>query len=269
MKPSPARPAGWLGGKSSSDVSALTTYELRDDGVALLRLDRPEARNAMSTALLAELLGRVATAAADEAVRVLVFSTTSTVALSAGADVREQLDRAGHVARMELFSEFYDAVVTFPRPTVAVCVGNVVGGGAELAVGCDLRVGGANLGLRFPGGALGMPVGPARLVTLCGLAAAKYLLFTSRTVGAEEALRLGLVSETAPAEEAEEKALALAAEVAAHPPEAIARLKSMLHEWDGLEARSRTEGEAQVAHLREGADFPGVGSPYGAGPKDG
>src|SRR5690606_29694494 len=112
----------------------LTEYMLRDDGVALLRLDRPDARNAMNTALLNELLARIATAAADDGVRVLVFSTTSPQALSAGADVREQLDQAGHVARMELFAELYEAVVNFPRPTVAVCVGNAVGGGAELAI---------------------------------------------------------------------------------------------------------------------------------------
>lgn len=237
-------------------MSELTTYELRDDGVALLRLNRPDARNAMNTALLNELLARIEAAAADEAVRVLVFSTSSTVALSAGADVREELDRAGHVSRMELFSAFYEAVVSFSRPTIAVCVGNVVGGGAELAIGCDLRVAGDNLGLRFPGGALGMPVGPARLLTLAGLATAKYLLFSSRTVGAEEALRLGLVNEIAPVAEAEARALALAAEVAAHPPEALARLKRMLHEWDGLEERSEAEGEIQVSHLRDGAAFP-------------
>lgn len=237
-------------------MSALTTYELRDDGVALLRLDRPDARNAMNTELLGELLARLAAASADPQVRVLVFSTSSTRALSAGADVREEMDREGHIARMELFSDFYEAVVSFPRPTVAVCLGNVVGGGAELAVGCDLRVAGENLGLRFPGGALGMPVGPARLVTLCGLATAKYLLFSSRTVGADEALRLGLVNEVAPTEQAEERSLALATEVAAHPPESLTRLKAMLHEWDGLEDRSRREGEIQIEHLRSGAAFP-------------
>lgn len=234
----------------------LTSYELRPDGVAVLRLDRPEARNAMNGALLEELLERLTAARDDAAVRMLVVSTTSTTALSAGADVREQLDREAHVARMRLFSDFYDAIVGFPRPTLAVCVGNVVGGGAELAVGCDLRVAGSNLGLRFPGGALGMPVGPARLVTLCGLATAKYLLFSSRTIGAQEALRLGLVNEVAEPDQAEAAALELAAEVAAHPPESLARLKRMLHEWDGLEERSRAEGEAQIDHLRSGAPFP-------------
>ena len=91
-----------------------------------------------------------------------------------------------------------------------------------------------------------MPVGPARLVTLCGLAAAKYLLLSSRTVGADEALRWGLVNRVAPAAATEDAALELAAQVAAHPPEAVARLKRMLHEWDDVEGRSKVEGEGQV-----------------------
>ena len=141
--------------------------------------------------MLVELLEHLAVARGDEAVRVLVFSSADHLGLSAGADVREQLDDEGKVRRMQLFADLYDQVVDFPKPTIAACHGDVVGGGAEIAVACDMRVGGANLRMRFPGAALGVPVGPARLVTLCGLAAAKYLLLSSRTVGADEALRLG------------------------------------------------------------------------------
>src|ERR687892_865910 len=155
----------------------------------------------------------------------------------AGADVREQLDEDGRVARMRLFSLVYDVIAGFPKPTVAACHGACVGGGAEIAVACDLRVGGSNLRLRFPGGALGVPVGPARLVTLCGLSVAKYLLLTAKEVDAEMALRWGLVHKVAPAPATEDAALQLAAQVAEHPPEAVARLKRMLHDWDGVEDR--------------------------------
>jgi methylglutaconyl-CoA hydratase len=233
----------------------LTTYEVDEQGVAILRLDRPKARNAINSQMLAELLEHLAVARGDEAVRVLVISSTDHLGLSAGADVREQLDPAAHVARMELFSDLYDTIVAFPKPTVAACHGDVVGGGAEIAIACDMRVGGANLRMRFPGAALGMPVGPARLVTLCGLAAAKYLLLSSRTVGADEALRIGLVNRVAPAAATERAALELAAEVAAHPPGAVARLKAMLHEWDDIEGRSAAEGRGQVEHVRSGPGF--------------
>jgi enoyl-CoA hydratase/carnithine racemase len=223
-----------------------TSYDVDPAGVALLRLRRPEARNAIDTQMLSELLEHLAVARDDAAVRVLVVSSSDPLGLSAGADVKEQLDEQGKVRRMQLFADLYDAIVAFPKPTVAVCHGDVVGGGAEIAVACDMRVGGANLRLRFPGAALGVPVGPARLVSLCGLATAKYLLLSSRTVGADEALRLGLVNRVAPTATTEEAALQLAASVAAHPPEAVARLKRMLHEWDDVEGRSRAEGEGQV-----------------------
>jgi len=233
-----------------------TSYEVDEQGVALLRLERPEARNAIDTQMLVELLDHLAAARDAETVRVLVLSSSDQMGFSAGADVKEKLDEEGKVHRMQLFADLYDAIVAFPKPTVAACHGDVVGGGAEIAVACDMRVGGANLRMRFPGAALGVPVGPARLVTLCGLAAAKYLLLTSRTVDADEALRLGLINRVAPAAATEEAALELAASVAAHPPEAVARLKRMLHEWDDVEGRSQIEGKGQVEWQRTGPGLP-------------
>jgi enoyl-CoA hydratase/carnithine racemase len=233
-----------------------TSYEVDGQGVALLRLERPQARNAIDTQMLVEMLAHLAAADADHAVRVLVVSSSDQMGLSAGADVKERLDEEGKIRRMQLFADLYDGIVALPKPTVAACHGDVVGGGAEIAVACDMRVGGANLRMRFPGAALGVPVGPARLVTLCGLATAKYLLLTSRTVGADEALRLGLVNRVAPAAATEEAALELAASVAAHPVEAVARLKRMLHEWDDVEGRSKAEGVGQVEWARTGPGLP-------------
>ena len=237
-------------------MTSLTTYDVDDAGVALIRLDRPDARNAINTQMLDELLAHVAAARDDDQVRVLVLSSTDHMGLSAGADVREELDAEGKVRRMELFARLYDELTAFPKPTVAACHGSCVGGGAEIAVACDLRVGGSNLRMRFPGAALGVPVGPARLVSLCGLSVAKYLLLTSKDVGAEQALRWGLVHRVAPAAGTEESALELAATVAANPPAAVAAIKRMLHEWDGVEGRSRVEGEGQVEWQRSGPGLP-------------
>ena len=235
---------------------SLTSYDVDEHGVALLRLERGEARNAINTAMLEELLAHLATARDDDDVRVVVLSSDDHLALSAGADVREELDEEGRVRRMQLFADLYDELTAFPKPTIAACHGACVGGGAEIAVACDLRVGGSNLRLRFPGGALGVPVGPARLVTLCGLSVAKYLLLTGKEVDAEMALRWGLVHKVAPGAATEGAALQLAAQVATNPPEAVARLKRMLHEWDGVEERSRAEGEGQVEFQRSGPGLP-------------
>jgi enoyl-CoA hydratase/carnithine racemase len=233
-----------------------TTYGVDAQGIAVLRLQRSDARNAMDTQMLVEILEHLAVAREDEAVRVLVVSSSDHMGLSAGADIKEAMDDEAKVRRMELFAEVYDGIVAFPKPTIAVCHGDVVGGGAEVAIACDMRVGGSNLRMRFPGAALGVPVGPARLVTLCGLAAAKYLLLSSRTIGADEALRLGLVNRVAPAAGTEEAAMDLATGVAAHPPEGVARLKRMLHAWDDVEGRSRAEGEGQVEWQRSGPGLP-------------
>lgn len=234
----------------------MTSYEVDERGVAVLRLRRPKSRNAIDTRMLLELLEHLAVARGEGAVRVLVFSSADHMGLSAGADVKEELDEEGKVRRMQLFADVYDQIVAFPRPTIAVCHGDVVGGGAEIAVACDMRIGGSNLRMRFPGAALGVPVGPARLVTLCGLATAKYLLLSSRTIGADEALRVGLVNRIAPAASTEEAALSLAGEVAAHPPEAVARLKTMLHDWDDVVGRSASEGKGQVEWQRSGPGLP-------------
>ncbi len=235
----------------------LTSYSVDEAGVALLRLEREQARNAMNTQMLEEMLGHLAAAREDDAVRVLVISSNDHLGLSAGADVREELaDDESRVQRMQLFADLYDAIVSFPKPTVAACHGSVVGGGAEVAVACDLRVAGGNLRLKFPGAELGVPVGPARLVTLCGLSTAKYLLLSSRNVSADEALRMGLVHRVAPAARTEEAAIELATEVAAHPPESVARIKRMLQDWDGVVERSAEEGRGQVEWQRSGPGLP-------------
>jgi enoyl-CoA hydratase/carnithine racemase len=234
---------------------SLTSYHV-EDHVALIQLDRPRQMNAISTGMLGELLMHVAVARDDENVHVVVFSSTDYSCFSAGADIKEELDEEGRVTRMQQFADLYDAVVQFPKPTIAACHGYTVGGGAEIAVACDIRIGGSNLQMRFPGAALGVPVGPARLVTLCGLSAAKYMLLTSSVVKADEAFRLNLVNRLAPGAATENTALELAGRIAAFDTEAVANLKRMLHKWDDIEGRSADEGSGQVEWQRHG---PGLG----------
>jgi enoyl-CoA hydratase/carnithine racemase len=230
--------------------------ERLDAGIEVLRLDRPEVRNALDSAALAEIDAALSELAGDDDLRVLVFSTTSEKALCAGADVGEQLDHAAGVARMEAFARFYAAVEAFPAPTVAVCVGNVVGAGAELVAGCDLRVGADNLKLAWPGARLGVPVGPARLAPLVGVATAKDLILTGRVIGMEEARALGLLHRTAPAAAAEAAALELARELAAHPADGLRRLKALFRELDGMPARVARENDGLVAWQRTGSGLP-------------
>jgi enoyl-CoA hydratase/carnithine racemase len=225
------------------------------DGVEVLRLDRPPARNAMNSELLAAVEAALAELAADHSLRVLIFSTTDVTALSAGADVREELDAAGGVARMEAFARFYAGVEAFPLPTIAVCVGNVVGAGAELAAGCDLRVGGDNLHLAWAGARLGVPVGPARLAPLVGLARAKELILTARVLDQRAAGELGLVAAAVPAAQAEATAIELAQSMTG-PVEGLRTLKRMFRELEGSERRVAYENELLVEFQARGAGLP-------------
>jgi enoyl-CoA hydratase len=236
-------------------MTALARERL-DAGIEILRLDRPQARNALDSAALGELEAALAELSADAALRVLVLSTTSPAALSAGADVAERLGAAAGVARMEAFARLYAAVDAFPAPTIAVCVGHCVGAGAEIATACDLRVAGDNLRMAWPGGRLGVPVGPARLAPLVGLSRAKELILTGRSMGMDEALAVGLAHRTAPAERAEAAAVALAQELAGHPPDGLRRLKAMFADFDATGARTARENEILVDWQRHGAGLP-------------
>jgi len=224
-------------------------------GIEVLRLDRPQARNAMNSELLAAVEAALTELAGDRSLRVLIFSTTDVKALSAGADVREELDALGGVARMEAFARLYAAVEAFPLPTIAVCVGNVVGAGAELAAGCDLRVGGDNLHLAWAGAKLGVPVGPARLAPLVGLARAKELILTARVLDQQAAAALGLLAAAVPAAEAEPAAIAIA-ESMTGPVEGLRALKRMFRELEDSERRVAYENELLVEFQARGAGLP-------------
>jgi len=228
--------------------------ERLEPGVEVLRLDRPEQRNAFDSALLGAVNDALAELAEDSELRVLVLSSTTPAALSAGADVAEQLDAEAGVARMEAFARMYAQVSAFPLPTVGVCVGHCLGAGAEIAAACDLRVAGDNLKARWVGSLHGVPVGPARLAPLVGDALAKDLIFTSRVLGAEEALAVRFVRSVHPADEAEAAALSLAAELAERPD--LRRLKRLFLDLGDGAARVDHENEELVDFQRHGTGLP-------------
>jgi enoyl-CoA hydratase/carnithine racemase len=157
---------------------------------------------------------------------------------------------------MEAFARMYAAIEAFPAPTIAVCVGNCVGAGAELVAGCDLRVAGDNLKLAWAGARLGVPVGPARLAPLVGLSIAKDLVFSGRVVGAEEAARLHLAHRVAPANAAEKVALELAADLCRNDGPGLRRLKRMFREYDATAARVERENAELVDFQRHGGGLP-------------
>ncbi|HEV7206910.1 MAG TPA: enoyl-CoA hydratase/isomerase family protein [Jatrophihabitans sp.] len=227
-----------------------------EDGIEVVRLNRPDKRNALDSPALAVLNDALDDLAADDSLRALVLSTTNVRAFCAGADVGEALDQDGGVARMAAFTRMYSAIDAFSVPVIAVCVGNCVGAGAEIVAGADLRVGGDNLKLAWAGARLGVPVGPARLAPLIGVARAKDLVFTGRSIGLGEAAALGLLHRTAAADEAEAVAIEVARAVAAQSPRGVRVLKQMFRELDRTGDRVAYENEHLMRFQQHGAGLP-------------
>lgn len=232
------------------------TRERPGAGIELIRIDRPDVRNALDTETTLALVDAFSEAASDDSLHALVLSTTSTRAFCAGADITEELDAEGGVRRMEAYTEMYRSLDEIPVPVVCVCVGNCVGAGAELAAGSDLRIAGDNLKLAWAGSRLGVPVGPARLISLIGLARAKELVYTGRVIDGEEALALGLAHRLATAAEAEPAAIELAGDLAGRPVEGLRRLKRMFREFDGSADRVAHENELLIEFERGGGGLP-------------
>lgn len=189
------------------------TIERRDDGVAVLRLDRPKV-NALSKALLAQLRDAAEELTADPPGAVVI---TGGDRFSAGAEISEF---GGPTEAREiggLFRDALGAVAGIPRFTIAAVSRVALGGGCELALCADWRIAGDNAVLGQPEVLLGIIPGGGgtqRLPRLVGVARAKEIMITGRQVPAEEALRIGLVDEVVPAAEVLDRALAKAAEVA-------------------------------------------------------
>ena len=229
-------------------------------GVAALRINRPEVRGALDRASIQALVAGLAELSEDTDLAAVVLSSTDPTALCAGADVNEELDAEGGYARMKEFTELYAALEACPAVTICAMVGNTVGAGAELAAACDLRIAGDNLKLRWVGGLLGVPVGPARLAPLVGLAAARHLVFASPVVTAQEALRLNLTFEVVPAAEAHDRAVAVATDLASRPIPNLRKVKGMFRQFEETERRTLQENRDLLDFQRHGLGLPSAGA---------
>jgi enoyl-CoA hydratase len=190
------------------------TVERRDDGVALIRLDRPK-MNALSTELLSQLASVVAELNEDLPGAVVVWGGERIFA--AGADIAEFKgpDEARVIGGK--FRDALDALAALPRAVIAAVNGYALGGGCELALACDFRVAAENAKFGQPEILLGIIPGGGgtqRLPRLVGPSRAKEMILSGRQVGAEEAERIGLADKVVPAAEVLDTALAWAAELA-------------------------------------------------------
>jgi enoyl-CoA hydratase len=201
------------------------------DAVVVLRLNRPEVRNALNLDIRIRLADEVARYGADLAVRCLIITGSDTV-FAAGADIKmmAEADPIEIMARNQ--QKYWRTIMDCPKPVIAAVEGYALGGGLELALCADIIVAGDGAKLGLPEVKLGILAGGGgtqKLTRLVGSKRAMLLLLTGRMFGAAEALAMGVVSEVAPAGQALARALEIATEISAQPPIAVMQIKEIVN----------------------------------------
>jgi len=207
-------------------------YEVQDN-IAIITIDRPEALNALDLDVLAELEEVVSQAEKDQDVYVLII-TGAGRAFVAGADIAQMKDLTADEGRA--FGEFGNRVFmkidSLAKPVIAAVNGFALGGGCELAMACDIRIASEKAKFGQPEVGLGITPGfggTQRLPRIVGLSKAKELILTAQTIGADEALRIGLVSQVVPVEDLMDAALELAGKIAQNAQIAVRQSKAAIN----------------------------------------
>jgi enoyl-CoA hydratase len=220
----------------------------REDAVALVTVDRQDALNALDVATLTALREELSAIAGDDDVRVVVLTGAGDRAFIAGADIKYMSGLGLEEATTwgALGHEVGRLLETMAKPTIAAVNGFALGGGCELALACDIRYASSNAKLGQPEVNLGIIPGwggTQRLARVCGLGVAKELIFTGRTVDAEEALRIGLVN--AVHDPVLDKAREIAQLLATKSPVALRVMKLLANRALGGDHRANLDAEAE------------------------
>jgi enoyl-CoA hydratase/carnithine racemase len=207
---------------------ATLVLEERHGAVLLLTLNRPERHNALNAALTAELEDAVERAEADESVRAIVLTGAGTRAFCAGADMLEASGVERQANATPAPRRGIARINDTPLPVIAAINGYCYGGGARLAIGCDIRLASETAMFRLPGAEYGLVVAAASLPRLVGAAKAKELIFTARAFDAAEALAFGLLNAVYPPEALLPAALTMAATIAGNSVAAVRESKRVI-----------------------------------------
>ncbi len=205
----------------------------REDGLAIITIDREKALNALNSHVLAELLDATAAVEVDPAVAVVAI-TGAGKAFVAGADISEMKDMTPPEALglAELGGSLGSSMETSDKPYIAAVNGFALGGGCELAMACDFIYASAKAKFGQPEVKLGVIPGfggTQRLARRVGVAKAKELCFTGDIIGAEEAQRIGLVDVLVAPEELMDRVRETAKKITANGPLAVAECKRLIH----------------------------------------
>ena len=208
-------------------------YELltveKEDKIAVLTLNRPDKRNALSTALRNEVDACLGELEADEGVSVVIITGAGPV-FCAGFDRTEFFQREPEQLKAFIQSSdrFHLRLINFAKPLVAAINGPALGGGLDVAALCDLRIAADTAAFAHPEIKFGAPTLYGPLAEIIGGGLARDLCLTGRRIDAQEALRIGLVSAVVPADQLRDEAIASARTVAEAPLPTLKRVKRMI-----------------------------------------
>lgn len=224
---------------SSGGSAALIMDPDAAQGVAEVRLGRPEAMNALDTTTLTELARHFAVLAADRSVRAVVLTAAGERAFCAGADLKERsrMSDAQIMAQRPVFRAAFGALLGLPQPAIAAVHGFALGGGCELALSCDVIVADETAVFGLPETTVGLVPGCGGTQLLgrrIGPGRAAELILSGRHVDAAEAAAIGLADRLVPAGTARASALELARQIAGNSPVAVLAAKRALRNGAGL-----------------------------------
>jgi methylglutaconyl-CoA hydratase len=206
----------------------------KQDHILHIALNRPDVRNALNKNLLLTLAKELALADSDSSIRVVVFSGAGEKAFSAGADLKERslMSEAQAFEFVKLIQTTFQKIATMSQPTIAALNGDAFGGGLELALACDIRIGAEDLKLGLTECSLGIVPGAGgtqRLPQIIGISRAMEMIFSAKRIDGIEASRCGLLNElTVSRGLVLERALSLADTIAKNAPLAVRAAKKAI-----------------------------------------
>jgi len=224
-------------------------YE-KNEGVATITLNRPEALNAFSKEVVEEILHALEDVKTDEAVRVVVLTGAGEKAFSAGADIKAMVGMTALKARELSFmgEELCVGLENLEKPVIAAINGYALGGGLEVAMSCDLRIAAENAKMGQTEINIGLIPGwggTQRLTRLVGMTKAKEMVFTGRIIDAKTAEQIGIVNMVVPADKFRETVGQFAKDLASKAPVALKVAKALINRGSdiGLESALALERE--------------------------
>lgn len=227
---------------------------IEDKGpVRILTLNRPQELNSLNSELLSELDLAMADAASDSQVKVIVV-TGAGKAFAAGADIGQMaaMNASEGKAFGAFGSEVFRRIETLNKPVIAAVNGYALGGGCELAMACDIRIGSSKAKVGQPETNLGITPGfsgTQRLARIVGIGRAKEMIFAGEPIDAQEAYRIGLFNKVAEPEQLMETALQLAEKIASKAPLAVHYAKEAINQGTETDIETGIALEANLFGL--------------------